>query len=245
MSHHNIPLTHHQLFPAINSDKEFSIAIYTWWAIMSLVSIINIGFWFYICWHRAIPRLWTEKFLIQKKMVEIRFVQYQPKELKDNVNYKNIQVWLSFLFVTQCAWRSFFPEMYNERIVYWDSPMSSVFLGRALATFGEVAWITQVALCLFRCQTELKCILNEPNKYSEIDWFILASGFCSILMCTAAEFFCNKAMFTINYIHNVIETCLWTISFIMLTPCAIYIYYKTTQIKNKNVDSSLIKIFAI
>jgi hypothetical protein len=56
-------------------------------------------------------------------------------------NYTFAMKALGVPFVIQCAWRSFFPEIYNIRVTFWDSPLCSPFIGRMLATIGEVTWM--------------------------------------------------------------------------------------------------------
>ena len=61
---------------------------------------------------------------------------------------KHYQKWMKLLavpFVFQCAYRSFLPEIYNERLAFWDTIWCNMFIGRGLATVGEVTWIMQVA----------------------------------------------------------------------------------------------------
>ena len=175
----------------------------------------------------------------QDQLEEILFIRYDHPLLnrRTDKDHKTILIALASTFVIQCAWRSFFPAIYNERIAYWDTDLNSVFIGRALATIGEIGWIIQVAICTIRCQRELKIVLNQP-KYTEIDHYIYVSCYASILMCSIAEFFCNNAMATLNYIHNVIETVLWTISLALITPCGFYLYYKATQVKDKKFDTT-------
>jgi len=38
----------------------------------------------------------------------------------------------------------------------WDTPLNSVFIGRGLATIGEVTWIMQLALGLMWCARQIK-----------------------------------------------------------------------------------------
>ena len=42
-----------------------------------------------------------------------------------------------------CAFRCLFPNRYLDNVVFHDSPLSSIFLTRVLATFSEVAYIYQ------------------------------------------------------------------------------------------------------
>lgn len=90
----------------------------------------------------------------------------------------------------------------------------------------------------------MKIVLNEP-KYTYVDHYVYMACYASILMCFTAEFFCNNAMATLYYIHNVIETVLWTISLALVTPCGFYLFYKATEIKDKMYDTTQIKYLAV
>ena len=48
--------------------------------------------------------------------------------------------WLAVPYVCMTIWRSFWPCMYNERIAYWDNWMGTAFVGRSLATIGEICY---------------------------------------------------------------------------------------------------------
>jgi len=75
---------------------------------------------------------------------------------------------LAFFFVLQCAQRSFWPEIYNIRVVFWDTFIGSPFVGRGLATIGEVTWTSQLAFCLIWCEQELNFIIQKYKKQK--DW---------------------------------------------------------------------------
>ena len=92
--------------------------IWMWYSILCLISVVNI--------------------------VAYLTILIDPREVVGPKDVKKYVAWMQFLcfpYVAQCAWRSFFPEIYNNRIAFWDTPLNSIFLGRALATIGEVTWI--------------------------------------------------------------------------------------------------------
>ena len=59
-------------------------------------------------------------------------------------------------FILQCAWRSYYPEIYNKRVTFWDSWLCSAFIGRMLATYGEVTFMIQVGCGLIFQTQQLK-----------------------------------------------------------------------------------------
>src|SRR5262245_49513894 len=95
---------------------------YRWWQFLCAVSITNILLWTLAAWG----------------------VSWEP----DGYQFK--QLILSGLFVAACAFRSILPRIDLERMCLWDSPFSSVFLGRAVATIAELCFASQCALLLFK-----------------------------------------------------------------------------------------------
>lgn len=53
----------------------------------------------------------------------------------------------------ECAWRSVFPCLYNERQVLFDTPLNAILLDRSLAAVGEVCWVLQICLILEQLAT--------------------------------------------------------------------------------------------
>lgn len=54
----------------------------------------------------------------------------------------------ALILVGVSAFRCLFPNRYLENVVFHDSPLSSIFLTRVLATFSEVAYIYQFSYVL-------------------------------------------------------------------------------------------------
>ena len=80
---------------------------------------------------------------------------------------QHYQKWMKLLaapFVIQCAYRSFMPEIYNERIAFWNTIFCNMIIGRGLATIGEVTWIMQVAYAMQMANKQIHYQLNsKPN----------------------------------------------------------------------------------
>ena len=58
-----------------------------------------------------------------------------------NLDYDYLAKWLGAPFIIQCAFRSFFPVIMIDRIVYIDHWLSSIFLGRLVSTICEISFI--------------------------------------------------------------------------------------------------------
>ena len=62
--------------------------------------------------------------------------------------YRNRQLLLAATFTVGCAFRSIWPRADVQRIVLHDTFLSSVALGRSVATVAELAFMAQWALLL-------------------------------------------------------------------------------------------------
>src|SRR5581483_10676265 len=93
-----------------------------WWAMLTLVSGVNIAAWF----------------LMYR---ELRSVSAGGME---------IMLILSAAYVFGCAFRSFLPRADVQRICLFDTWLSSVAVGRSVATIAEVCFAAQWAMILLQ-----------------------------------------------------------------------------------------------
>lgn len=166
-------------------------------------------------------------FLFEK---ESKFSKAQSKLLaydsSTTLKYRWYHMVMAWPFVLQCAVRSFFPEIYNVRIVFFQHLLNSCFIGRGLATLGEVTWIAQVGASLVWCNQEL-CHLQsilEPKKKIEKFQYVTLVAVLAVVLCSIAECCCNYAMFTKDYFPNVVETSLWTAAMGSLMPYSFWLW---------------------
>lgn len=114
---------------AFTNGKEPSEFVWNWYLGMCAVSIFNIVVYLY---------------LLLKSGSKATKARKTVKVMGCTVDYETIMTHLTLPFVVQCAYRSFFPAIYNERVVFFDTPYNCAFICRALAHIGEVCWITQL-----------------------------------------------------------------------------------------------------
>ena len=108
---------------------EWSNPVSFWWVFLVSVSLLNISFWiFTYIYLRNRPHLNDHAHL--------------------RLNTKTL-VWLSFLYVIVCAFRSVLPRADVQRICLFDTWFSSVFIGRSVATVAELAFIAQWAIVIY------------------------------------------------------------------------------------------------
>ena len=99
-----------------------------------------------------------------------------------------------FCFVN--GFRCLFPNRYNGNIVLHDTPLSSIFLTRTLATAAEIAWIFQLAWFVTELRTSSggglvlfcgsSCRISQYLLRSTITLFD-AAAWSMVVMCVAAQ----------------------------------------------------------
>jgi hypothetical protein len=97
-----------------------------WWALLNLVSALNIALWFQLYRH------------------------FQPQQAQglDSAAGTRLMLFLCAAYVFGCAFRSFLPRADVQRICLFDTWLSSAFIGRSVATVAEVCFAAQWAIIL-------------------------------------------------------------------------------------------------
>lgn len=130
--------------------------------------------------------------------------------------YQFKQLVLSGLFVAACAFRSIFPRVDLERLCLWDSPLSSVAVGRTVATIAELCFAWQCTLLLFK----LSALAGSS--------FIAAVGSSILPIVVAAEIACWFAVATLNNIGHAVEETLWSIMVALIAVCLVIFRQQTS-----------------
>src|SRR5262245_5215827 len=102
-----------------------------WWGLLTLVSGANIAAWFWLYGALQPPRIGSLR---------------GPSDIE-------LMLFLSAAYVFGCAFRSFLPRADVQRICLFDTWLSSVTVGRSVATVAEVCFAVQWAIALHRLGT--------------------------------------------------------------------------------------------
>src|SRR5215471_2494978 len=107
-------------------------------------------------------------------------------------------------YVIGCAFRSILPRADVRRICLFDTWLSSVFVGRSVATVAEMCFIIQWAI-----------VLHAPAQATRAD---SAGNIAKAIVpvVAAAEACSWYAVITTNYLGNVLENSLWTAAFVLI-----------------------------
>src|ERR1700747_3640494 len=99
-----------------------------WWGLLTLVSAANIAGWVSL----------------------YRRLHDQPTGTLGNTSSIELMLLLCAAYVFGCAFRSFLPRADVQRICLFDTWLSSVVIGRSVATVAEVCFAAQWAILLHK-----------------------------------------------------------------------------------------------
>ena len=111
---------------------------------------------------------------------------------------------LSAAYVFGCAFRSVLPRADVQRICLFDTWLSSVFVGRSVATVAELCFVLQWAIVL-RLLADVAKADTARNVAKAIVPLLVLAECCSWY-----------AVITTNYLGNVLENSLWAVTFALV-----------------------------
>jgi hypothetical protein len=149
---------------------------------LTLVSGVNIAVWF----------------LMYRQLHE------QPAGGLGSMSSIQLMLLLSAAYVFGCAFRSFLPRADVQRICLFDTWLSSVVVGRSVATVAEICFAAQWAMILHQLGT-----LTGADTTLNAAWVIVP-------LILIAECFSWYAVLTTNYLGNAIENSIWAAAFFVV-----------------------------
>jgi hypothetical protein len=108
---------------------------------------------------------------------------------------------LSAAYVFGCAFRSLLPRADVQRICLFDTWLSSVAVGRSVATVAEICFAAQWTMILSQLGT-----VSGATTAVNVAWMIVP-------LILIAECFSWYAVVTTNYLGNAIENSIWAVAF--------------------------------
>jgi hypothetical protein len=157
-----------------------SVAI--WWSFLVSVSVANIVLWFVL--HRHFRR--------------------RSLNLRLGVLRVELMILLCAAYVFGCAFRSVLPRADVQRICLFDTWLSSVVVGRSVATVAEICFVIQWAI-----------VLRQLADMVKSDTVRNVSG-AIVPLIVLAECFSWYSVVTTSYLGNTIENSLWAVSFLLI-----------------------------
>jgi len=168
--------------PARSDSLAWSNPVARWWRGLTLVSGINIAAWF----------------------VLYRRLDEQPIGSHGSMSGMGLMLLLCAAYVFGCAFRSILPRADVQRICLFDTWLSSVVVGRSVATVAEICFAAQWAI-----------ILQQLGAMTGADT-TLNAAWLIVPLILIAECFSWYAVLTRHYLGNAIENSIWAASFFVV-----------------------------
>jgi hypothetical protein len=150
-----------------------------WWGLLTLISSANIVVWCLLFHALHAP----------------------PAAGLDSAPGSELMLALCAAYVFGCAFRSFLPRADVQRICLFDTWLSSVVVGRLVATLAEVSFAAQWVIVL----QQLGATAGAATTLNAA-WMLLP-------LIVVAECFSWYAVLTTNYLGNAIENSIWAVAF--------------------------------
>jgi hypothetical protein len=167
---------------AQSTSLAWSNPIAWWWGLLTLVSGANIAIWF---------------------LLYRRFHKHPTGSLHDTSGIE-LMLLLCAAYVFGCAFRSFLPRADVQRICLFDTWLSSIVVGRSVATVAEVCFAAQWAMILHQLGT-----MTGADTTLNAAWVLVP-------LILIAECFSWHAVLTKNYLGNAIENSIWAVAFLVV-----------------------------
>jgi hypothetical protein len=151
-----------------------------WWALLTLASAGNIALW---C------LLYRHFYLV-------------PTEPLDSTADIELMLFLCAAYVFGCAFRSVLPRADVQRICLFDTWLSSVVIGRSVATVAEISFAAQWAI-----------VLRQLGTMAGADTTIIVASVI-VPLIVIAQCCSWYGVLTTNYLGNAIENSIWAIAFL-------------------------------
>jgi hypothetical protein len=153
-----------------------------WWGLLTLVSGANIAVWFLL----------------------YRELHNPPTGSLGSTPDTQLMLLLCAAYVFGCAFRSVLPRADVQRICLFDTWLSSVLVGRSVATVAEICFAAQWAIILGQ--------LGEAVGAGTT----LNAAWVIVPLILVAECFSWYAVLTTNYLGNAIENSIWAVAFLVV-----------------------------
>ena len=150
-------------------------------------------------------------------IVNLSVLIYLYKKIEARTFYEKTMKALAIPWTFECAYRCYFPSLYLQRYVFWDTPLNSIIVDRTLAFIGEMCWVTQTALAL---------VYVSYNIFGKRKIWIEVTGIAAVLVYLFAEFTSYYNTATTNEFYASLEVILDGVSYLLMWPASMYMFCK-------------------
>jgi hypothetical protein len=186
--------------------EQMATGVKVWWITLCVLAAFNVCVWVYS----------ALAFLRRKESSPRFYATRWPHVL------------LSAGYVLGCAFRSVLPRADVQRICLYDSWLSSVMVGRSVATVAELCFAAQWAL-----------LLRELSEAHE-DRYGVALSRVVVPMIAVAEICSWYAVLTTSYIGNALEQSIWTLTAALLATALFFQWRRASGMLSYFLGASMI-----
>ena len=170
--------------------------VFVWWFLLCVVSALNV-----LALSYSARLLWQKQGAIPADVYASR----------------RLQLILSAGYVLGCAYRSALPVFDVQRICLFDSWLSSVIVGRSVATVAELCFVTQWALLMREISQVMQ---SKPGRMAAM---------AVVPLIAVAETCSWYSVLTTSNIGHVIEESLWGVSAMLLVISLLSMWPRSSQ----------------
>ena len=153
-----------------------------WWAFLTLASIGNVALWFLL----------------------YRQFYMAPTGTLGGATDIELMLFLCAAYVFGCAFRSVLPRADVQRICLFDTWLSSVVIGRSVATVAEISFAAQWAI-----------VLRQLGGMAGADTTLMVASIV-VPLIVVAQCCSWYGVLTTNYLANAIENSIWAVAFFLV-----------------------------
>ena len=168
-----------------------SVSIFSWWHFLCAVAGLNIVAW-----------------LLSAAALNRRQAVLSPEAYA----LRRLQVLLSAGYVLGCAFRSALPVYDVPRICLFDTWLSSVIVGRSVASFAELCFVTQWALLLREASRATGSVVGKTTSSVVVPLIVIAET-CSWY-----------SVLTTSNLGHVVEESIWGLGAALLVASLVAIW---------------------
>jgi hypothetical protein len=160
----------------------FSNPVAVWWPFLVVVSAANVTLWFALRHH----------------------LRKASRNLRAGIFRVELMIFLCAAYVFGCAFRSVLPRADVQRIALFDTWLSSIMVGRSVATIAEICFVIQWAIVLRQLGDMVKS--DSVRSISKI----------VVPLIVVAECCSWYAVITTNFLGNTVENSIWAVAFLLI-----------------------------
>ena len=179
--------------------------VQSWWFCLTAIAVLNVSIW---C---------ATAYSLRRRRDTL------PAEIH---RIRLIQLGLSAAYVLGCGFRSVLPVYDVPRVVMLDTWLSSVAMGRSVATVAELCFVAQLAVMLHEFARA-----TGSHYARRVSWFVVP-------LIAVAEVCSWYSVLTTDNIGHVIEESLWGLTAALMVTGLIAMRARVTQTMRYILDGS-------